>query len=141
MKIGQLAHETGVSVQTIRLYEQKGLIAAPTRLESGYREYPAAALDDVRAVKHGQRLGFTLAEMKEFIDLQQSPDKSHPALADFIAQKRAQLDERIGQLVELRDALESLSVEGYDWNAAGDCPLTRLLAGLHQKHGAVEVQP
>lgn len=133
MKIGQVAQLTGVSVQTIRLYEEKGLIPTATRLDSGYRDYPPSVLDDVRAVKQGQRLGFTLSEMKEFVDLQQSPVKSHAALETFVRQKHAQLDERIAQLIELRDALLTLSVESYNWNVEGDCPITRLLASIHQK--------
>lgn len=134
MKIGQVAKETGVSVQTIRLYEQKGLIPTATRTESGYREYPASVLDDVRAIKQGQRLGFTLTEMKEFVDLQQSPLKSHQALETFIQQKYLQLNERIMQMIELRDALMSLTVDAYNWNINGDCPITRLLANIHVKH-------
>jgi DNA-binding transcriptional MerR regulator len=134
VKIGQVAKETGVSVQTIRLYEQKGLIPTAQRTESGYREYPLSVLDDVRAVKQGQRLGFTLTEMKEFVNLQQSPVKSHESLAAFIQQKYAQLNERIAQMMELRDALMTLSVDSYDWNVAGDCPITRLLADIHEKH-------
>lgn len=134
MKIGQVARQTGVSVQTIRLYEQRGLIPPATRTPSGYRDYPLSSLDDVRAIKQGQRLGFTLTEMKEFVTLQQSPLKSHQALEDFIRQKSAQLDERIAQMIELRDSLMMLSVETYNWNVDGDCPITRLLADIHQKH-------
>lgn len=131
MKIGQIAKQTGVSVQAIRLYEQKGLIAPATRTASGYRDYPPSALDDVRAIKQGQRLGFTLSEMKEFVELQQSPVKTHQALGEFVRQKSDQLNHRINQMMVLRDALMRLSVGDYDWNADGDCPITSLLASLH----------
>jgi len=134
VKIGLVARKTGVSVQTIRLYEQKGLIPSASRTEAGYREYPLTVLNDVRAVKQGQRLGFTLSEMKEFVDLQQSPMKSHAALTAFVQQKHAQLNQRIAQMIELRDALMMLSVDTYNWNVEGDCPITQLLANIHEKH-------
>jgi MerR-like DNA binding protein len=47
MKVGQLAKAAGISVQTIRFYERRGLLPAPLRLTSGYRDYPA---DTVSAV-------------------------------------------------------------------------------------------
>jgi DNA-binding transcriptional MerR regulator len=75
-------------------------------------------IDDVCAVRQGQRLGFTLAEMRDFIALQQSPMRTHAALAQFIAEKRAQLDARITQMMAFRDALDQLASADYDWNAA-----------------------
>jgi DNA-binding transcriptional MerR regulator len=140
MRIGQVARQTGVSVQTIRLYDSRGLIGGAERLPSGYRDYPPSALDDVRAVRQGQRLGFTLGEMQAFMALQQSPTRTHVALAQFIAEKRAQLDARIAQMTAFRDALDHLASADYDWNAAGDCPITRLLAAAYTASQA-EVMP
>lgn len=138
MRIGQVAKKTGVSVQAIRLYEKRGLISNVQRSSSGYREYPASALDDVRAVKQGQRLGFTLKEMKEFVDLQQSPARSHAALRQFLQEKYDQLSARIEEMIELRDALTQLDPQAYNWNVEGDCPITRLLATIHVKHHSSE---
>ena len=138
MRIGQVAKATGVSVQTVRLYERRGLIAVARRLPSGYRDYPLSAVDDVRAVKQGQRLGFTLTEMKEFVDLQQLPLRSHSALRQFLQDKCTQLDARIEEMIELRNALAQLSPETYDWNIEGDCPITRLLAQIHIRHHSSE---
>lgn len=133
MKIGQIAKQTGVSVQAIRLYEQKGLIAPATRTASGYRDYPPSVLNDIRAIKQGQRLGFTLSEMKEFTDLQQSQTRTHQALDVFVRQKYEQLNHRIAQMMVLRDALMTLSVSDYNWNVHGDCPITDLLASLYEQ--------
>lgn len=142
MKIGQVAKALSVSVQAIRLYEKRGLIPPATRLASGYRDYPASVLDDVRAVKQGQRLGFTLREMKEFVDLQQSSERSHASLRQFLQEKCDQLSTRIEEMIELRDALAQLDPQTYDWNIDGDCPITRLLATIHVKrHSSEDISP
>ncbi len=60
--IGKLASETGVSVETIRFYERKGLIDQP-RAESGYRHYDDQTLATVRYVKIAQRLGLSLSDI------------------------------------------------------------------------------
>ena len=130
MRIGQVAREAGVSVQTVRLYEREGLIPSAERLASGYREYLPSIVDHVRAVKHGQRLGFTLAEMKIFVDLHQPTLKSHEALALFLREKIIDLDARITQLSEIRSALSSLATADYNWNVDGDCPVIHILTTI-----------
>ena len=130
MRIGQVAKAAGASVQAVRLYEKEGIIPTATRSESGYREYPPSIVDEVRAVKHGQRLGFTLAEMKEFVDLHQPSAKSSEQLALFLNEKIIQLDERLIQLTAVRNALKTIPVTDYNWNVEGNCPITRLLANI-----------
>lgn len=62
MKIGQLAQIAGVSVDTVRFYERRGVLPRPERLSSGYRVYSTATLERLRFVKSLQALGFTLDE-------------------------------------------------------------------------------
>jgi DNA-binding transcriptional MerR regulator len=72
MKVGQLAEAAGVSVQAIRFYERRGLLPAPPRLTSGYRDYPAETVWTALLIKHMQGLGFTLRELERFIRLLES---------------------------------------------------------------------
>jgi DNA-binding transcriptional MerR regulator len=58
-----------VNVQTLRYYERRGLLAAPTRRPSGQRQYSEDAVRLLRTIKAVQRLGFTLAEIEELLDL------------------------------------------------------------------------
>jgi len=69
MKTGELARSAGVNLQTIRFYERQGLLCEPTRTEAGYRCYQKSDLDRVRFIKRNQELGFTLAEIKQLLDL------------------------------------------------------------------------
>lgn len=63
MKIGQVAEEAGVSVDTVRFYERRGVLPAAERRPSGYREFTPAAVERIRTAKALQELGFTLDEV------------------------------------------------------------------------------
>jgi len=62
LRTGALAKATGVSADTIRHYERIGVLPRAARTESGYRVYPASALERVLVVQRALRIGFTLAE-------------------------------------------------------------------------------
>lgn len=66
--IGHLAKASGVSIETVRFYEQKGLIEQPVA-KSGYRKYTENDVAKIKFIKRTQELGFTLAEAKELLDL------------------------------------------------------------------------
>jgi DNA-binding transcriptional MerR regulator len=69
LRTGELAEQAGVNVQTLRYYERRGLLAAPARRPSGQREYGEDAVRLLHTIKAVQRLGFTLAEIEELLDL------------------------------------------------------------------------
>jgi DNA-binding transcriptional MerR regulator len=71
VKIGQVAREAGVSVDTVRFYERRGVLPAARRRPSGYREFGASAVGRIRMAKTLQELGFTLDEV---IDALQAHD-------------------------------------------------------------------
>jgi DNA-binding transcriptional MerR regulator len=62
---GGLAKATGVSVDTIRHYERIGVLSKAPRTSSGYRVYPASAVNRVRIVQRALRIGFTLRELAD----------------------------------------------------------------------------
>ena len=65
LRAGEVAARAGVHRETLRYYERRGLLPAPPRQTSGYRAYPAEAVERVRLIKWAQRLGFTLREIAE----------------------------------------------------------------------------
>ena len=67
MKIGQVAAGADVSVDTVRFYERRGLLPAPQRRPSGYREYAPAAVERIRLARTLQQLGLTLDEIGEVL--------------------------------------------------------------------------
>src|SRR6059036_1826289 len=71
LKIGEVAAQAGVSIQTLRYYERRGILEAPARRPSGYRDYPSDTVRVVRFIKRAQELGFTLTEVEELLRLRQ----------------------------------------------------------------------
>jgi MerR family transcriptional regulator, mercuric resistance operon regulatory protein len=71
MRIGSVAAQADVNVQTVRLYERLGLLKKPGRLASGYREYTEDAVMSIRFVKQAKGLGFTLTEIKSLLDMRE----------------------------------------------------------------------
>jgi DNA-binding transcriptional MerR regulator len=62
MKIGEVAAQAGVSVDTVRLYERVGVLPAAQRRESGYRDFPPGTVERIRLTRELQQIGFTLAD-------------------------------------------------------------------------------
>jgi MerR family copper efflux transcriptional regulator len=67
LRSGALAKVVGVSPDTIRHYERIGVLPRASRTESGYRVYPASAVERVLVVQRALRIGFTLAELAEVL--------------------------------------------------------------------------
>ena len=63
MKIGQVAREAGVSIDTVRFYERRGVLPAPEREPSGYRKFTEATVERIRMTRTLQEMGFTLDEV------------------------------------------------------------------------------
>src|SRR5215471_4851021 len=102
MRIGQLAAAAGVTVQTLRFYERRGLIVAPARRDSGYREYSSDAVEQVRKILRIKALGFTLAEIRAALGAH--PDDGE--LCRLAAEKVWALEAEIQRLTEILDTLQ-----------------------------------
>lgn len=74
LKIGQVSALSGVSVDTIRYYEQIGLLTVSERNESRYRLYSPDIIQRLKFIKTGQKLGFLLPEIQELLALKSSED-------------------------------------------------------------------
>lgn len=109
MLIGELAQKTGLSKDTIRFYEQMGLIAASDRQAGSriYKEFGVETIERLLLINQGKSLGFTLNEMKQLIDA--SLDGSLPLdeKVKIIKCKIEQVNEKIHQLQEIEIQLSS----------------------------------
>lgn len=106
MTIGRLAKSAGVNVDTIRYYERNGLIPAPLRRASGYREYEAADVRRLRFILRAKGLGFTLAEIGELISL--SADRDIEGVKQRAQRRLAQVEQKIDELERVRSGLRTL---------------------------------
>ncbi len=102
MKIGELATRAGVSVDTVRFYEKRGLLPAPPRRASGYRIYTDRAVERIRWVKFVQGLGLDLDEIREVLAMLEqgsaSCENQRPRLSAVVDR----LDRQIAGLVHTR---------------------------------------
>ena len=108
LTIGTLAKKTGTKVQTIRYYEQIGLMPEPGRSEGGQRRYGTLELDRLAFIRHSRQLGFSLEAIRELLDLSDSPERSC-AQVDAVAQKQLrEVEARIARLEALRVELRRM---------------------------------
>src|SRR5215216_2368608 len=126
MRIGEAAREAGVSIQTLRYYERRGLIGKPARSPSGYREYSTDVVRLIRLIKWAQNLGFTLDEIKEMTGLIENQVRGS-AVRSRAAAKIKDVDEKIRQLQTMRNALEALA----NCTCNGKCPIIRAALDGH----------
>jgi len=101
MKIGELAQQAGVPIDTVRYYEREGLLEAPAREPSGYRRYAGKHLARLRFVRHCRSLDIPLAEVRQLIDYADAPRQS-------CAKVNALLDEHIDHVHRRLLALKAL---------------------------------
>ncbi len=118
LRTGELAQRAGVNVQTLRYYERRGLLAAPTRRPSGQRQYSEETVRLLRTIKAVQRLGFTLAEIEELLDLSEHR-RGTGELHRRAEAKVAEIDAKIDQLQQMRQAL--VAVMAADCDSLTDC--------------------
>ena len=113
LRSGELAHLAGLSTDTLRHYERKGLLIAK-RSPNGYREFPTDALARVKLVQHALSVGFSLDELASFLRVRErggAPCRQVRALA---AKKLEELEARISGLNRLRSDLRAMLA---DWDA------------------------
>ena len=126
LTIGNLARAAEVNVETVRYYQRLGLIQEPPRPREGYRRYPAQTVERIRFIKRAQRLGFSLKEIAELLELEDGHCMDMRIRAE---RKRARIDQQIGDLEKLRDTLDELIESCGADSDASRCPIVENLMG------------
>jgi DNA-binding transcriptional MerR regulator len=128
LKIGDLKKQTGVSVGTIRYYEQLELLPAALRHDNGYRYFDQSAIQRVLFIKKAQTLNLSLTEIKEILSSHDRGKAVCSIVKELIDSKISQLDTEIQQLVESKKTLES---HRYRWSFhSTDIPNTESVCTL-----------
>jgi DNA-binding transcriptional MerR regulator len=106
MRIGQVAAQAEVNVQTVRLYERLGLLKKPERRASGYRDYTGEAVMFIRFIRQAKSLGFTLNEIKSLIDMREKGSHTVAEMRQVAQARLRAIDDKIRQLQTMREAIE-----------------------------------
>lgn len=138
MPIGSLADRTGVKVETIRYYEQVGLLPPPERTEGNQRRYGRTHLERLAFIKHARDLGFPVDGIRALLRLSDSPamscDEAHAISIAHLAEVR----HKIARLRSLESELERIAATCSGGVAACDCAIIEALADhgqcRHDRH-------
>ena len=112
MHIGELADRTGLSLRTIRHYDDVGLLPATARTDGGFRVFSEDDLERLMVIKQMKPLGFSLEEMAEILALLASDTADSEALTGFLemaVQQRAKMARNLAQADEFIERLSSRS--------------------------------
>lgn len=123
LNIGQVAKQTGVTVEAVRFYEKKNLIAAPQRSDAGYRQYPLDTVKRVQFIQRAKEVGFTLKDISELLALRQKPGTSCTDIKLRATQKIDEVDQKIHDLNRIRDALGRMVMKCNGSGELSECPI------------------
>ena len=120
MRIGEVASQAGVTVDTVRFYERVGVLPRAARTESGYRDYAPETVERIQLTRELQAIGFTLNDAVDAL-------AAHDAGGATCASERwrldavlARVDAKLAELSELRERI----VEAQEACAGGHCKFT-----------------
>lgn len=128
LTIGKLSKQADVSIDSIRFYERRGLLAEPARTESNYRVYPLEAASRLRFIKKAQKLGFSLGEIQDLLDLSHDPSASKADVKNKAMEKIADIKSKIQDLSRMLKALEQLDESCDGHGSVVGCPILKALA-------------
>ena len=106
--IGWVAKESGVPIKTIRYYEELGLLKTSGRTEGGFRIFSSDVLVRLNFIKRSQRLGLSLAEIKDFLDIHDRGELPCDRVKIKLEDKILQIERQIQQLQILKLELKGL---------------------------------
>jgi MerR family mercuric resistance operon transcriptional regulator len=124
LTIGRLAKIVDVNVETIRYYQRIGLIEKPATPLNGFRKYPHQIAENITFIKRAQRLGFSL---KEIAELLQIGDGHCDDVRKRAEKKRNKIEKQIRDLQSLRETLDKLICECKTGKDSTHCPIVETL--------------
>jgi DNA-binding transcriptional MerR regulator len=125
--IGQLAKKTGLSIDTIRFYEKQGLLSPEARSKSATRHYDQDSLARAKFVVRAKKLGFTLKETRELLDLKVESKKTCTQVHKQASKKMGEIDKKLAELKRIREALEHLVASCHGGMPLEKCSLLEAL--------------
>lgn len=130
LAIGDLARRTGTKVNTVRFYEDIGLLPRPIRTASGRRSYDAADVRRLSFIRHGRGLGFSVNEIRSLLALADEPDRDCAEAAAIARHHLQDVEVRIAKLQTLHTALANLEAS-CDGGRIADCRIIEAIAGAN----------
>lgn len=122
IRIGELAHQSQVSRDTLRFYEKHGLITPSARTNAGYRLYAESDIKRIGFIVSAKKVGFTLNEIQQLLQLEVTKDiKSCQDVKEFVDHKIQLVNQQLIETRRIKKSLETLS----EACCGGDEPATQ----------------
>jgi DNA-binding transcriptional MerR regulator len=128
LTIGKFAAQAGVSVETVRFYQRRGLLVLPERRGSGFREYTAADQWRLAFIRRARQLGFTLSEIRDLLGPAEA--RSTDDITRAAEAKLAAIGGQIAELAALQCRLRRL-VQVCAHGSRDDCVALHLRDTAH----------
>ena len=128
MNIGGAAKGSGISAKMIRHYEEVGLLSAPSRTESGYRQYTGNDVHTLRFIRQARDLGFSIPQIGELVGLWRNRRRSSRSVKALAEAHIQALEEKTQELMAMKATLEHL-VHCCNGDDRPDCPILDTLSG------------
>lgn len=132
LTIGKLADQANVNIETIRYYERRGLLPEPPRNKSGHREYDSEAVQRTDFIKRAQSLGFSLNEISDLLTVRVETGYTCGDVKARVRAKIADVENRIGKLERMRQALLRLAGRCKGRGPVSGCPILEELYALEK---------
>lgn len=126
LTIGDLARAAGIKVQTVRYYEQIGILPPAPRSSGNQRRYDDAARRRLIFVRHARELGFPLESVRELLELVDQPDKPCDRVDEIAKRQLEAVQGRLARLEALRDQLAHM-IRECDAGSVADCRIVETL--------------
>lgn len=124
--IGDLARHTGYAVQTIRYYEEIGLLPSPQRSAGGQRRYDADGLGRLQFIRRARDLGFSVEDVRHLLNLANDPQRSCGSVDQIAETHLAAIDAKITALRAMRRDISRM-LECCDKTRIADCKIINRL--------------
>ena len=108
MRIGEVADQAGVTVDTVRYYERRGLLAPAERRPSGYRVFDATTVERLDLIRSLQELGLTIEEIRHALAAHDAGDTTCDSERWRIEAVRNRIDVKIAELTTLRVRVDAV---------------------------------
>lgn len=124
-----VASRMGIGPETLRFYEQKGLLSKPRRSAAGYRLYGAADMERLAFIRRAQDLGFSLLDIKQLLALTGSIKTPRKKMRDFAEARLAVIRQKIRDLKAMEKALSGLVTRCDGRGELKGCPIAEFVGG------------
>ena len=131
LKIGDVARRSGAGVETLRFYENRGLIAPLGRTASGYRIYDESVFERLSFIKKAQAVGFSLDEIARIISEAGQGKRPCSEVRHIAAERLAELDRKLVELGRYRDELKE-TVDAWDRRGEQEGMICGLIESLEE---------